>query len=180
MTNYPRKYFEWMCQLVYDPKCTNGKSYNLLLNYLNHVDFIYILDMDENREVDGLNLRYRFEYDNGYSNGAITKYLNTRGCSVLEMMIALALRCEEQFMFDPDFGNRTGQWFWKMISNLGLMHMDDDNFDSVKADDIIETFLYRKYDKDGNGGLFFIPGCKRDLRDVEIWCQMTWYINMFP
>lgn len=50
----------------------------------------------------------------------IASYLDNRPCSVLEMIIALAIRLEEHIMDDPDIGNRTGQWFWDMIVSLGL------------------------------------------------------------
>lgn len=80
-------------------------------------------------------------------------------------------------MSDPDIGNRTGQWFWGMIKSLGLESMDDANFDSVYTDMVISKFLNRTYERTGKGGLFTIEGCRRDLRDVEIWCQMMWYIG---
>ena len=41
------------------------------------------------------------------------------------MMIALAIRCEEHIMDDPDAGDRTGQWFWSMLVSLGLGSMDE-------------------------------------------------------
>ena len=37
--------------------------------------------------------------------------------------------------------------------------------------------INKKYDPDGEGNIIHIPGCKDDLRDVEIWCQMCWYLD---
>ena len=74
-------------------------------------------------------------------------------------------------------GIRTGQWFWTMLTNLGLGGMTDDNFNRLIADKIISTFLKRKYDPDGKGGLFRIRNCDRDLRKVEIWRQLCWYLD---
>lgn len=48
-------------------------------------------------------------------------------CSVLEVMIALALRMEEETMASSEFGDRTNQWFWYMIVSLGLSGMTDSN-----------------------------------------------------
>ena len=107
----------------------------------------------------------------------IAAFLDNQPCSVLEMMIALAIRCEEHIMDDPDVGNRTGQWFWNMIMNLGLGSMTDDQFDKRYAEQVIERFLNREYEQDGEGGLFTVKHCKHDLRTVEIWYQMCWYLD---
>lgn len=100
-----------------------------------------------------------------------TSYLDNRPCSVLEMIIALAIRLEEHIMDDPDIGNRTGQWFWDMIVSLGLGSMDDSKFDKAHAIDVIRRFLDRDYGRDGKGGLFTIEHCRYDMRDIEIWYQ---------
>ena len=93
------------------------------------------------------------------------------------MIIALAIRCEECIMDDPKYGNRTGQWFWGMISNLGLGGMTDYNYKEIVVDRKIDIFLDRKYDPDGRGGLFTIRNCEFDLRDVEIWRQLCYYLD---
>ena len=93
------------------------------------------------------------------------------------MLIALAIRCEEHIMDDPDIGNRTGQWFGGMIDNLGLGSMYDENFDRDYVDEKIGIFLNRDYERNGKGGLFTVKHCKYDLRTVEIWYQMCWYLD---
>lgn len=168
------EYFNWMCKLVRDD---NRPSYSKLLTYLNNREFTYILDMDGNRAEDGIDLRYRFAYENKYDYPVIAHYLDNRPCSILEMMVALALRCEEHIMDDPDIGNRTGQWFWGMISSLGLTDMNDSNFDGRYADTVIDRFLNREYKRNGEGGLFTMECCKHDMRDVEIWYQANWYLG---
>lgn len=171
------RYFDWMCQLVLDRRYTKGSSYRKLLRFLNHIDFTYTIAMDGNREGDGIDLRYRFGYENSYETSMIATYLDNRPCSVLEMMIALAIRCEEHIMDDPDIGNRTGQWFWDMIVNLGLNSMTDAKFDEDYAKEVIERFLDRRYEQNGEGGLFTVEHYNRDLRTVEIWYQMCWYLE---
>lgn len=133
--------------------------------------------MDENRQKDGLDLRYRFCYEFGYEDSKLALELDDKPCSVLEMIIALAIRFEEQILSDPEYGNRSSLWFWNMMENLGLRGMDDKNFDEGKVDEIVEKFLHREYEKDGSGGLFYIPNCPRDLRRVETWYQACWYFN---
>lgn len=175
MTQYEMNnaYFEWMYYLVSDDK----QSYRKLLFLLHDIDFTYMLNMDGNRYDDGVDLRYRFANEQGYSDRMTAKYLDNRPCSVLEMLIALSIRLEEHIMADPDIGNRTGIWFWTMLSNLELDDMDDNNFDPDRAEMIIQRFLNRDYLRDGTGGLFRIENCKYDLRDVDIWYQANWYLN---
>ena len=93
------------------------------------------------------------------------------------MIIALAVRFEEQILSDPEYGDRVSLWFWKMIENLGLRSMDDSHFNEEVVAEIVDHFLHREYAKDGLGGLFYIPGCARDLTHVETWYQACWYFN---
>lgn len=169
-------YFEWMYQLVCDER-DSEMSYRKLLYLLHDTDFNYTIPMDGNRAEDGTDLRYRFGYENAYDGPIIATYLDDRPCSVLEMMVALAIRCEEHIMCDPDIGDRTGQWFWNMIDNLGLSDMDDEGFDKNYAERVIQKFLDREYKRNGEGGLFNVKHYRKDLRSVEIWYQMCWYLD---
>lgn len=170
------RYFYWMCQLVSNRKYPKQR-YSQLLKFLDSVNFVYTIDLDWNREADGINLRYRFGYENQYSDAVIANELDNRPCSVFEMMVALAFRCEEHIMHDEDLGDRTGVWFWEMVESLGLSDMTNDNFNRLKAQMIIDTFLTRNYKPDGEGGLFTIRNIKRDMRQIEIWYQLNWYLN---
>lgn len=171
-------YFEWMYRLVCcDEQHFEGVSYRKLLYLLHDVEFTYTIPMDGNRAEDGIDLRYRFGYENEYEEPMIATYLDNRPCSVLEMMVALAIRCEEHIMDDQDIGDRTGQWFWNMIANMGLSSMNDVDFDRNYAQKTIQKFLSRKYKRNGEGGLFTVHHCRKDLRTVEIWYQMHWYLD---
>ena len=165
-----REYFEWLCDTVCGDRFAQGVSFERLLARLHEIEFVYSIPKDENRAEDGMDLRYRFAHEDA------DRYL--RGpCSVLEMLVALSLRCEETIMDDPDKGNRTGQWFWGMITNLGLGSMTDDRYSRGYVDECVFRFLYREYAPDGKGGLFRIRDCEDDLRDVEIWYQLCWYLD---
>ena len=171
------EYFNWMYQLICDERYNRGLSYHKLLCHLHSIEFYYVLPMDGNRYEDGIDLRYRFGYEQKYEDSMIASYLDNRSCSVLEMLIALAVRCEEHIMTDPDIGNRMSQWFWNMITNLGLGSMDDIRFNTTYTDDAIFRFMNRKYKRNGKGGLFTVEDCKYDMRTVEIWWQMNWYLD---
>lgn len=170
-------YLDWMYQLVCNDKYSRGLAYCKLFRQLYETEFDFTLPMDANRAEDGIDLRYRFGVDQGYDDCVIASYLDDRACSVLEMMIALAIRCETHFMDDPDVGDRTGQWFWEMVVNLKLGHMTDRNYDEDYVDDVMYHFLNREYGSDGEGGLFKVKNPPRDMRSVDIWYQMCWYLN---
>lgn len=169
------EYFEWLYDIVCRDRYSKQISYRKLLMYLHDTEFRYLLFKDGARAEDGISLRYRFACDRLDIPDAD---LCIEGpCSVLEMMVALALRCEENIMDDPLIGNRTAQWFWGMIVNLGLGAMSDSRFDFRRVESAITRFLERQYDQDGRGGLFTVRDCTADLRNVEIWNQLCWYLD---
>ncbi len=167
-------YFEWMYDLMCQGRFAKGITYRQLFTFLHDTEFIYFVPYDENRAEDGVALRYRFCL---FHNCEDLEYCLDGSCSVLEMMVALAIRCEERIMADPEKGDRTAQWFWNMINSLGLSSMTDYNFNEWLVNDVITRFLKREYDPDGRGGLFTIKRWNRDARDTEIWRQLLAYLN---
>lgn len=168
------EYFEWIFDLVCGKRYSKNVSYRKLLMHMHNTEFIYFIPKDANRAEDGIDLRYRFTLV--VDNNNALEYLDGP-CSVLEMMVALAIRCEENIMDDPNVGDRTSQWFWGMVVNLGLGSMTDDIFDRRIVDDILDRFLNREYEPNGEGGLFTIKDCEKDLRKFEIWYQLCWYLD---
>lgn len=173
------EYFEWMYQLVCNDRYYKRLSYRKLLYFLHDTDFAYTIPMDGNRESDGIGLRYSFGRQCGHEDSLVAAHLDDRPCSVLEMMIALSIRCESQIMDDPAAGDRTGEWFWNMVVSLGLGKMSDDHFDRNAVTHIINKFLNRDYKRNGEGGLFTVEHCEQDMRTAEIWYQMCWYLDEY-
>lgn len=157
------KYFNRLVKII--DRGQSGRTYKKALKYLHEREFEYTMMMDKNRFYDGIDIRHRLGFDDA-----------KEGCSILEMMVALAWRMEETIMDDPAIGDRTSQWFWKMMQSLG-MNIPDDDFDEDEAEEIIETFLDRDYEPNGKGGLFTLRHCECDLRNVEIWNQMLWWLD---
>ena len=172
-------YFKWMCSIAFPNEHIRSHYYRVL-NLLNSIKFTYLIELDENRAKDGINLRYHFSYEAKIPYEDIEYILDNDSCSVLEMMIALAKRCENSMMADDNFGDRTSVWFWKMFCNLDLNKYPDDIWNESIEEEvtkIIYIFLNRQYDYYGNGNLFKFDNPKYDVRELEIWDQMNYYMS---
>ena len=173
------QYFDWLYDYVCKNKSHGNTTYKKLLMTLHDIEFIFSVPNDINRAIDGEDLRYRFSlYFEEKENISLPARIKGP-CSVLEMMIALAIRCEETIMDDTLYGDRTSQWFWNMMNNLGIGLMTDDIYDRDFVKRKIDTFLNREYEPNGKGGLFYIRDCEEDLTKFEIWAQLCWYLDKF-
>ena len=83
------RYFQWICQIAMNGEAENHQR---LLRFLFNKDYRYINPRDANRESDGIDLRYRYGYESDVPLSQITSELDDKPCSVLEMMLALAMR----------------------------------------------------------------------------------------
>ena len=119
------QYYDWLYKIVCGEWEPRNLSFHRLLMYLFNRDYIPACEMDVCRATDGINLRYRFASENNIPYGKIDAVFQGVPCSMLEMMVALAIRIEEHIMEDRSMGNRVGQWFWSMVVSLGLAAMDD-------------------------------------------------------
>ena len=162
-------YFEWLIGLVDCPP-----EYTRLMEKLDSRDFTWLNPMDSHRAQDGISLRGKYLDQTGAN---ATEEIFMHPCSVLEMMVALACRIDDDIMFDPEYGDRAPEWFWIMISNLRLDGMDNENFDNNNVDHILNVFLNRTYFMNGTGGLFPLKQPKMNQRRVELWYQMNSYLN---
>lgn len=160
-------YFEWLYNKMCDGRY-GVESFRKLFKQLYDTEFIFSIPRDRNRADDGIDLRIRYFGDRRHHDIP---------CSVLELMVALAIRMEETIMDNTTIGDRTAQWFWGMISSMGLNSMTDSMYDDIRVEDIVNRFLNREYEADGRGGLFTIRNCEYDLREVEIWYQLCWYLD---
>ena len=171
-------YFEWLCDIVRVDEQTLY-WYDILWSMYN-TDFVAKLRRDSNRIEDAYELRREFLSIFGPGSRLFTDV----PASVLEVLVALARRGEMEIMHDPELGDRTSEWFWTMINNLGL---DDFAYrgalDSPDVDlevmKILENFMARKYSKDGKGGIFQNKTGQIDMRKEELWNQMCYYFNQF-
>lgn len=172
------EYKTWIIDLTVD-WCSPHGSYNKLMEYLYSRVFVAVMARDNNRISDGNEIRLRFveTIDNKNYRDAYL-YLN-HPVTVLEVIAALAIRCDEEITWDFSNGDRSGEWFFEMINNLGLANMDDFRYDETYVAHVIDTFLERRYQKNGFGGLFVTNNEDVDMRKYELWKQLMIYINEF-
>lgn len=163
-----QEYYEWLTDLI--PNWHN--NYSTLLKCLYETPFRVTLLMDENRVGDGLSMRTRFVWSHGLGVTERDILKRQRPCSVLEVMIGLAQRFEEEYMTQFSDEDTIETWFGPMIRSLGLDGYDDGHFDLYGFDRAMQAFFDRTYSPDGLGSLFYIPGTTTDMRQVEIWQQM--------
>ena len=157
-------------------KIDGGKTgYTLLLATLFDTEFTwsYKIPTDANRAKDGRFFRDRYANETGdyllYSD-------RIEPCNVLEMLVALSVRIEEDIMGEPG-DEHPEKWFWEMISNLGLYPATDKVYREDLVEGVIKAWLSRSYEANGNGGLFPLLHPKKDQRLVSIWDQLNFYLN---
>lgn len=154
------------------------KHYNILLSYLFNREFIWVHERDENLVLKAYEeTRPMFFSENPIAR----KYAQMDGdlddpCSILEMMVGLAIDCETKIMTNF-IDDNTGKWFWEMIESLGLDEFDDGRWDENEVDFIVQNFLERRYEPNGKGGLFTVLGTKQNMQKLEIWYQLQLYLR---
>lgn len=161
------RYFLYLLDLV-SFAGISWERYTRLLSYLHSIEFTWTIYNDKNRAADGLVIRD--EYFGGEN-------VLRRPCSVLEMLVAMARRCEYDIMHDPDVGDMTGKWLFIMLDNAGLLAFDNRNFDIDVVSSIIFRILNRMYEPSGQGGFFPLEHSMEDMRTVEIWSQLNRYLD---
>lgn len=175
-----KEYFEWLFRSVYKhDSCDIDDMYSFSKLALELYDIPFEVEyaMDENRVSDGVQLRYSFGLEKGYDDRTITCCLDDIPCSVFEVMVALAQRCESQIMADSEYGDRTTQWYNEMVVSLGLGSMYNARFDARRVHIAITKMMHHDFEPNGKGGLFTVRHPDRDMRNLELWAQMCDHLN---
>lgn len=170
-------YFDYLLGKIFRSR-NDMAIYTPLCMLLFTTKFSYLIPMDENRNIDGLNLREEYFQETGRS---IEFGLAKDTSSVFEVMVSLAEYCNRvMYISSDDF---TWFWFGQMLENLGLDKYTSSRFheENVANDVIIRIriFLMRQYDYYGHGNLFTVQRPMEDMRCVDIATQMGWYLREF-
>ena len=165
-------YYQWLLDKI-DGYKEPYYNYSLLLHELHSIEFKWSISMDENRALDGEQLRWHYMDENNIPD---LYYKDGFRCSVLEMMIALSMRCDE--VMGEAGENTVPKWFWIMIDNLDLMRCSDDHFSGEYVRQQIGRWMDRVFNRKGVGSPFPLHSRRcGDQRNVEIWFQMCAYLN---
>lgn len=166
------EYLRWLEPQIRDEYGNPEKTYWDLVTFMFEKEFRWVesVSMDENRVMDGLDLRVSFAREHGLRANALD-FLGPG--SFLEVLIALSRR----LAFNAG-GNAPG-WAWHLLNNLDLQRMWDPltRYKANKAEDIMDTVIERRYSPEGKGGFFPLLHGEEDLRQIELWYQMHIYIE---
>lgn len=168
---YDYIYYDWLFKLI------KGTYYDNLLELLHSIPFTpNEEELDYNRYRDGIRLRDRFKNE---TNGKIK--IIKGPCTFLEMLIALAIRLDSDIMYETKFGDRSVDWFWMFVDNLGFTKYTDSTWDrDIEVEVLLKVhkILAKDYAPDGSDGLFTVKDRPDvDLRECDIWRQMIWWVD---
>lgn len=177
------EYYEWLVDQVDD---YDSCKYKVLMLYLWTKEFYSSIPMDENRASDGKELRSLYMDETDQTGTGVPE----GPCRVLEVLVALSKRINDDILMEESGKRGTGKYFWEMLSNLGVDSRHSDakitvarqNSEDGKSgmDDLEEKvtiWLDRKYKKTGFGGIFPLRYTRHDQRTTELWYQMHEYLN---
>lgn len=167
-------YLKWLYEQVADPGFKNQSlTYWKILKELFRKEFIWVVANDENRIQDGKALRLEFLNDQGISN--VDSSWIELGCSVLELMVGLSRRLAFEADGEPHF------WFWQLMENIGFAGYNDKHRFTTRLveriDDILNDLIHRNYEPSGRGGFFPLENPPKDQRRVELWYQLSAYVQ---
>jgi len=169
-------YFDWLCMKIGVNPSNPKRNYTNMVSMLHGINYIPVLEMDENRANDGIRLRLKFMNLHGSYGSA----LNRGPCTLLEFLIALAMKMNF-LMGEEDNQHHTEWYFWRLIRNLELRKYTDDFWDfghgECFVEDAADRIMNRHYERSGRGGLFPLRGDYGDQRQVEVWQQMQFWLN---
>lgn len=154
-------YYNDLCALVSGEFGYSAGDYDRLLRCLYDLQFYIIDDMMDDKWFEDIEeLRIRLNRDYGGEN--------EDDYNVFEALVAIALAMENRIMTNSELGDRTVLWFWSMLENLEVVYTDYD-FDEEYTEAIIERWLSRNYDRNGDGSPFPLKNSGEDLRNASIW-----------
>lgn len=152
------RYFNKLVELV------DGYGYENMLLDLYNTPFEVKVHNDENRLDEAYKLRdiYGGPHD------------NPGNC--FEVLIVLAKDVDD-ILWDSRHGDRTKEWFWMMMENMGLTEYTNPNYNEGRVAIAIDIFVNRKFAKNGSGGPFPLRRPLSNMRRIEWWYALNAYVN---
>ena len=156
-------------------------KHNMLFEQLYNTDFIYILDEDQNRYKDGTYLRVDYINSLGIDVDYNVELLYSKPCNVLEMLISLVVRMDRDYVGDPENPN-PAELFYQLLFNLNLLQYYDIVYSrdceaaKNEVNKVLETWMWRRFNKDGEGSIFPLRRTFKNQKLNDIWSQMNEYL----
>lgn len=152
------------------------------LDELDRIFFRYDprIQLDEDRMTDGLDLRDRFLEESGYPALYKSRYMDIYSCTVLEVLVALSLRCDSDIIGDPDRPGLTAPLiFWTMLKNLRFRgeELSDETSIRRSVDYRCDIFMDREYSYYGDGGPFRVENPMKSMKKTDLWMQLNWFLT---
>lgn len=157
-----KQYKDWLLWRV----GFDGKKYDWLMDKIHDSPFEATIERDWNRAEDGKMLR-----DDFFENSDLEIDYD-KPCSVLEMLVGLSIRIDEEFIGNPN-NPHPEVIFEEMLENLGVLYCSSNE----QIMNIIERWILREFDYNGEGSIFPIKNPNTDQRYLEIWDQMQEYLD---
>lgn len=183
-TELSNGYFAWLSHFIGKDE-DEDNNYSSLLAVLSGIEFYDVIPNDVNRMKYGKLLRSEYLKSIGRDKSEDEDWINLKPVSVLEVLIGLAEKMN--FFVGTEVCDDAAAWvpfFFELLNNLCLSEFtnkkiaedSESRVSEIKA--IVQRWLDRDYDQDGNGGVFPLKYTfGKDQRFIELWYQMHAYIN---
>lgn len=165
-------YLQWLYSQVANARLKNpARTFWGLMKQLYSSPFVYFVGNDDNRSIDGKELRYEF-LDAMPDCNPDSNWLH-EDASWLEVLTALSRR-----LSFADERASSAEWFWRLLANAGIDYPDSEYIKDapLRVAEKLDMLNNRTYDINGNGGLFPLERTDVDQRQVELWYQMQYYL----
>jgi len=169
MGDIREEYLRWLYPQLRDSHAPQDEFWGLT-TLMFDTEFTWTVAHDDNRIQDGLALREEW----GSESGVRSHQLHILGeCSFLEVHIGLSRR------LSFTAGGEAPGWAWALLTNLELHRLKDPftRRKQIKAEEIMETVIQRRYSPDGSGGFFPLAWPDDDQTTVELWYQLNAYVG---
>lgn len=159
------EYIKWIC----DQLGLRVTKWRGVMSNLNKIPYRWYIDTDENRAVEGLNLRNDYFKDRGFNR--IDS--DNSDCTVLEMLVSLANRLNLDYVGYPG-DEKNGLIFIDFCKNLGIISEESDENQCYSGDfedisESVDAWLDGDFEENGDGSPFYVPSGDINLQNLSVW-----------
>lgn len=157
-------YFDWLRKMVNLDEPAN----DIMAYTLYNTAFGSVIDGDENRAEDGIELRDKY-VDETHNYDLQVSHME---CNMLEFIIALAARLD-YVTYNHKLGVQIAKWAHVYLDNLRVLYNQDADNISYR----IVVLLSGSYDDYGNNGIFSFSKPIKNLSAKPYWDQMNLFVS---